>query len=127
MAEKRTDARTTSYPLPLPSDMLYLLLALGRGPRHGYALLSEVEAVSGGEVRILTGTLYRRLRRMLDDGLIKEVPALAGEASADERRRYYAITRFGREVARAEVRRMEGVVRAAAGRLGGRARRPRTA
>jgi hypothetical protein len=56
---------------------------------------------------------------MLDDGLIEEVPAPAGEESGDERRRYYAITRFGREVASAEVRRMEGVVRAAAGRLGG--------
>ncbi|MQA88766.1 MAG: PadR family transcriptional regulator [Gemmatimonas sp.] len=113
-----------TYPLPLGNDVLYLLLALDRGPRHGYALLREVEAVSGGEVRILTGTLYRRLRRMLDDGLIEEVPAPAGEASADERRRYYAITTFGREVASAEVRRMQGVVRAAAGRLGGR---PRTA
>jgi DNA-binding PadR family transcriptional regulator len=121
---KPTDTQTTSYPAPLQNDVLYLLLALDRGPRHGYALLREVEAVSGGEVRILTGTLYRRLRRMLDEGLIEEVPAPRGEASADERRRYYAITRFGREVASAEVRRMEGVVRAAAGRLGGR---PRTA
>lgn len=124
MVAKRTDTRTRSYPLPLGNDVLYLLLALGRGSRHGYALLREVEAVSGGEVRILTGTLYRRLRRMLDDGLIEEVPAPVGEASADERRRYYAITKFGREVAAAEVKRMEGVVRAAAGRLGGR---PRTA
>lgn len=124
MAAKRSDTRTRSYPLPLRTDVLYLLLALDQGPRHGYALLRDVEAVSGGEVRILTGTLYRRLRRMLDDRLIEEVPPPAGEESADERRRYYAITRFGREVAAAEVRRMEGVVRAAAGRLGGR---PRTA
>lgn len=124
MVARRTDTPARSYPLPLENDVLYLLLALGRGPGHGYALLREVEAVSGGEVRILTGTLYRRLRRMLDDGLIEEVPAPAGEASADERRRYYAITRFGRQVAAAEVRRMEGVVHAAAGRLGGR---PRTA
>jgi DNA-binding PadR family transcriptional regulator len=124
MMGERADTQTRSYPLPLQNDVLYLLLALDRGPRHGYALLREVEAVSGGEVRILTGTLYRRLRRMLDDGLIEEVPPPAGEESADERRRYYATTRFGREVAAAEVRRMEGVVRAAAGRLGGR---PRTA
>lgn len=78
-------------------------------------------------MRILTGTLYQYLRQMHDDdGLIEEVPP-ARDPSTDERRRYYGITRFRREVAAAEVRCMEGFVGATARRLLGRARSPGSA
>ncbi len=96
--------------LPLRTELLFMLLVLARGPRHGYALLEAVEAESQGEVRILTGSLYRFVGQLQESGLIEEVAPPSHEASADERRRYYGVTRLGRDVANAEVARLRRVL-----------------
>jgi DNA-binding PadR family transcriptional regulator len=121
----RERARTESERfLPLRPELLFILLVLSRGVLHGYALLEAVERESQGEARVRTGSLYRFLGRLLDDGLIEETAAPASEASTDERRRYYGITAAGQAVLRAEVARMKRVVSAAeAGRVGRRASR----
>ena len=98
--------------LPLPPAVFHILMALADEDRHGYAIIQEVSARTSGEVRLSAGTLYRSIQRMVGQGLLKEVskrPALLD----DERRRYYRITPFGTDVARAEMRRLTDIVRLA--------------
>ena len=89
--------------LPLSSAVFHVLVSLGDGDRHGYAIIKEVAERTGGAEHMGAGTLYAILRRLLDDGLIAEVDGPA----EDTRRRYYRLTRLGRRVARAEVERLE--------------------
>lgn len=96
--------------LPLPPATLHILLALADEERHGYAIIQDVEARTGGELRMSAGTLYRSVARMVEQGLIAEVTARRPRAD-DERRRYYRITQFGTNVARAELRRLTQLVR----------------
>lgn len=97
---------------PLTPATFHILMALAGGERHGYAIMKEVEAESDGNVRLGPGTLYGSLKRLLDAGLVDE-SAERSDDSSDERRRYYRITRLGLSVARAEARRLDGLVRAA--------------
>ena len=101
--------------LPLPPATLHILLALSDQERHGYAIIQDVEARTDGELRMSAGTLYRSVARMVEQGLITEVATRRTRAD-DERRRYYRITPFGTAVARAEVRRLEQLVRLARAR-----------
>jgi DNA-binding PadR family transcriptional regulator len=96
--------------LPLPPATLHILLALADDERHGYAIIQDVEARTGGALRLSAGTLYRSVARMVEQGLIAEVAARRTRAD-DERRRYYRITPFGTAVARAELRRLAQLVR----------------
>jgi DNA-binding PadR family transcriptional regulator len=98
--------------LPLPPVTFHLLLSLVDGERHGYAIIQDVEARTGGELRLSAGTLYRSIARMVEQGLIAEV-VKRRTAADDERRRYYRITPFGTAVARAEMRRLSELVRLA--------------
>src|SRR4029453_4607343 len=84
--------------LPLSPAMFHVLVALADGDTHGYAIMKEVEQLTGGSVRLSTGTLYGIIKRLIADGLIRGTPAPAG----DDRRRSYVLTPFGKDVARAE-------------------------
>lgn len=85
-----------------PADF-HVLLALTTGPLHGYGIMKEVESVSGGDVRLEVGSLYRLLDRLMEEGLLEAGPN-------DDRRRYFKITRLGRRVLKAEAVRLEGLV-----------------
>jgi DNA-binding PadR family transcriptional regulator len=85
-----------------PADF-HILMALTQGPRHGYALMKEVERESEGGVRLEIGSLYRLLARLLDSGLIEE-------ADEDERRRYYRLSRLGYRVIKGEAVRLASLV-----------------
>jgi DNA-binding PadR family transcriptional regulator len=108
--------------LPLSGDALLILLALAGRPLHGYGVIRDVEARSDGATVLQTGALYRMLRRLLRDALIEECDAPVGEG-ADSRRRFYRLTKLGREVLDAEIARMARLVRAA--RLAESGKRPR--
>jgi DNA-binding PadR family transcriptional regulator len=108
--------------LPLSTDALLILLALAPHPLHGYGVIRDVEARSGGATVLQTGALYRMLRRLLRDALIEECAAPAGEGG-DPRRRFYRPTKLGWVVLDAEVARMARLVRAA--RLTESGKRPR--
>jgi DNA-binding PadR family transcriptional regulator len=95
--------------LPLTPLSLAVLLALAGETRHGYALLKEIEQASDGRLRPGTGTLYAALGRMIEEGVIEESTRPRGE---DARRRYYALTPFGREVLSGELRRLASVIEA---------------
>ena len=102
--------------LPLTPVAFEILLALADGERHGYNILQEVEARSGGAVSLHAGTLYRVLARLLESELIEELRESPDRSSDDERRRYYRLTSRGIAVARAEVGRLEGLLSAARSR-----------
>lgn len=104
-------------PSNLSPAAVSILLALKDGDKHGYAILQTVNEQSGGEVRLLPGTLYNLLKRMLEDGWIAELDERPDPALDDERRRYYRLSGLGEQVLRQEAVRMAGLV-VAARRLG---------
>jgi DNA-binding PadR family transcriptional regulator len=105
--------------LPLPTATFHILVALAEAERHGYAIMQEVAERTSGQTRLNPGTLYTTLRRLLEGGLIAELEGrLPG---ADERRRHYRITPFGRQVATLELERLSGMIRL--GRVAGLAPR----
>jgi DNA-binding PadR family transcriptional regulator len=99
--------------LPLSPLVFDVLLALSDGEQHGYRIMREVAERSGGAATIHAGTLYRTLARLLDLGLLEEVGDRPAADVQDERRRYYRLTPFGLEVAKAEARRLAGQVESA--------------
>jgi DNA-binding PadR family transcriptional regulator len=92
--------------------VLNILLVLTDGERHGYAIAQEVERMSEGQVRMGPGTLYGSIVRMTDSKLVEEVTTRARE-EGDERRRYYRITAFGKQVLKLELSRLETVMNVA--------------
>src|SRR5713226_8719458 len=106
-------AREAETFLPLPSAAFHILLALADEDRHGYAIIQDVAARTGGELKLSAGTLYRSIQRMLEQGLIVETRERPAPELDDERRRYYRITPLGEAVARAEARRLTALVRLA--------------
>jgi len=102
--------------LPLTAVVFEILLALAGGDLHGYDIMREVESRSGGSVVLHAGTLYRALARLLSARLVEELDERPGPDEDDERRRYYRLTKLGREVAMAEARRMASQVQAARSR-----------
>lgn len=98
--------------LPLNTLVFETLLALTSETRHGWDLVREIQQRLGGE-RVLPANFYRTLRGMLAEGLISESTPPKGaveSAGAAERRRYFALTPLGREVAKLEARRLETLV-----------------
>jgi DNA-binding PadR family transcriptional regulator len=93
--------------LPLTPGMFHVLIALADGEKHGYAIIKEVARRTDGAIRLSAGTLYTLIRRFVQEGVIAESDERPDAALDDERRRYYRLTDFGREVAQAEGRRME--------------------
>ena len=101
--------------LPLKDLVFRILVALADGEQHGWSLVQTLDEPSGG-TRLLPGHLYRTLNRMLEDGLIeeKDQPAAAQRASRTRGAspsRFFSLTALGRDVARAEVERLEMLIR----------------
>jgi DNA-binding PadR family transcriptional regulator len=90
--------------------MLHVLISLADGDKHGYAIIKEVSARTGGKVLLSPGTLYPLIRRLLEAALIEESVERPDAALDDERRRYYTLTKRGRHAAVAEMTRMEEVI-----------------
>jgi len=108
-----SDSPSAESLLPLPPATFHILMALAEEDRHGYAIIQDVSARTGGDLKLSAGTLYRSIQRMLEQGLITEPRERPAPADDDERRRYYRITPFGEAVARAEARRLTQLVRLA--------------
>ncbi len=91
--------------LPLqPRDYL-ILFALSGGVRHGYGLIKDVEADTSGEVTLDPANLYRSIKRLTKRGLVSEADSPPDD-DGEGRRRYFAITRLGRRVVKAEAERL---------------------
>ena len=96
--------------LPLTPAVFYILFVLAEGEKHGYAIMKEVETVSGGQFTMGPGTLYTTIQRLLELGLIEETST---SSNSERRRRNYRLLRRGRQVFEAELNRMESLVRSA--------------
>ncbi|MET0420576.1 MAG: PadR family transcriptional regulator [Acidimicrobiia bacterium] len=104
-------ARTSEGTKPLPPSVFHILLALGDGEQHGYAIMGRVEEITDGDVSMGPGTLYGSIKRMLADGLIEETEERPDPALDDQRRRYYRVTADGVRARAAETARMQTLLR----------------
>jgi DNA-binding PadR family transcriptional regulator len=103
--------------LPLSPAALHILLSLAAEDLHGYGIMQEVARQSEGQYKLGPGTLYDNLQKLIQKGLIQEVGQRGGDD--DPRRRYYRLSRTGREVLSLETNRLDAVVREAKARLQG--------
>ncbi|GCF09646.1 PadR family transcriptional regulator [Dictyobacter arantiisoli] len=105
-----TDERNPDALLPLTPAVFHILLALADSEQHGYSIMQEIKQQSQGKLRIGPTTLYRSIKHMLADGLITESEERPDPREDDERRRYYRLTAFGQQVARAEAARLSATL-----------------
>ena len=95
---------------PLTEPVFLILASLADKPRHGYALMKNIEEISEGRVRLSTGTLYGAIRRLLEDGWIERF----AQKDTSRDKQAYRLTTAGRGRLKAEVTRMKQLTRAAA-------------
>lgn len=106
MASSNSDERVP----PLSPKVFAILLALADGPAHGYQLKKSIERQSSGAIRIDAGSLYRAMAQLVDEGLIRESDERPRPDDDDTRRRYYELTKSGRDALEAEATRLARVV-----------------
>jgi DNA-binding PadR family transcriptional regulator len=116
----RNDYNVASGLTPISPAFFHILLSLGAGERHGYAIKREVAARTEGKLKLGPGVLYGSLNKMLELGLIEDAEDRPDPHLDDERRRYYRITSLGRKAAQAEAARMRELVQLAAATFGAR-------
>ena len=117
MSKKKKRVEEVAALLPLKPQDFHILFVLLDGERHGYGMVKEIDRQTDGQIRLEAGNLYRSVRRLIKQGLIAESDRRPAPESDDERRRYYSVTEFGRQVVTAETDRMRSVVAAAEARL----------
>jgi DNA-binding PadR family transcriptional regulator len=105
MALKTPKPDPSSF-IPLKPDLFHILLALSERELHGYAIMKAVEDATKGQIVLDPSPLYRRLKRLVDVGVVVESGKRPIAESDDERRRYYRLTPFGRRVLAADAARL---------------------
>ena len=95
--------------LPLSEAVFFILLSLLPGPKHGYAIMKDVESLSEARVSLSTGTLYGALKRLLEAGWVRREGEDGVEADGRQRKAY-ALTRLGRAILEAETARLKRLV-----------------
>jgi DNA-binding PadR family transcriptional regulator len=100
-------------PGPLTEPVFLILTSLADRPRHGYALMQDVQQISEGRVMLSTGTLYGALRRLLEDRWIERFD----QDDKSREKQAYRLTGLGRKQLQSELERMRQLTRAAAARL----------
>ena len=105
--------------LAVTEQALLILASLVAEERHGYGIASDVEALSGGRVKLAAGTLYGVLNRLSADGLITETRE---EVVGGRRRRYYQLTASGHAVLAQEAARLSSTAAAVSARVAAGAR-----
>src|SRR4051812_20168409 len=108
--ERSDDGRKTKA---LSEPVFLILTSLAEQPRHGYALLKDIEALSANRVRLSTGTLYGAIYRLLEDGWIER---WEGEDVSREKQAY-RLTKNGRNRLGTEIERLQHVTKVASARL----------
>lgn len=98
--------------LPLREPTFLILLSLASGPRHGYAIMKDVEELSLGRVTLSTSTLYTALKRLQEISWIRREEKRLN-VSSNRERKIYSLTAEGLQVLQAEVQRMDTLVNAA--------------
>ncbi len=88
--------------LPMSETAYYILLSL-RCEQHGYAIMQNVEQITGNRIRLGAGTLYGTLQKLEKEKLIKA-------SREEERRKFYTLTETGRSLLRLELDRLSELV-----------------
>jgi DNA-binding PadR family transcriptional regulator len=97
--------------LPLTETSFFILLSLASTPKHGYAIIKEVESMSAGRVVLAAGTLYTALRRMLEDNWIERIEDdFPDNGSEGRERKLYRLTELGRSILDLETERLKSLV-----------------
>jgi DNA-binding PadR family transcriptional regulator len=110
--DELTGDRETLEELPLTEATFFILLSLSPKPKHGYAMMKDVEKLSEGRILLSTGTLYGAIKRLLEKDWIRRVE----DPIADENvrgRKAYVLTQYGKRILNAEVDRLQGLVKTA--------------
>ena len=106
--ESETDIKSF---LPLSEATFFILMSLSPGPKHGYAILKDVQQLSQGRINFSTGTLYGALKRLLDQGWIKRsVDQMENADETGRSRKDYELTSLGKKVLGSEIGRMKDLV-----------------
>jgi DNA-binding PadR family transcriptional regulator len=107
--------------LPLSPAALHIVLSLNRGERHGYAIMSDVEKLSDGVIKLGPGTMYGTIKKLVSQGIIEQAETRPDPDLDDQRRKYYRLTALGQAVCNAEIQRLANLLehtrRAAPARL----------
>jgi len=88
------------------TEGVYLILISLLAPRHGYAVMQNIEALTKGRVALGAGTLYGAINTLLEKGWI-----CAAHHSAESRKKEYVISDMGKEVLQIEIRRLSELVK----------------
>ncbi len=94
---------------PKPDPALLVLTSLAGGPKHGYALMKDIEAFA--TVTLGPGTVFGRLARLEEKGLVRSL-------EADDRRHPYELTARGLEILNEQLDELVRVASTTATRLG---------
>jgi len=98
---------------PLTEPVLLILMSLAGKPRHGYALIKDIDDLTDGRVRLSTGTLYGAIRRLLEESWIDRFH----QADTSRDKQAYKLTPAGRRRLNLELGRLKQLTRAANARL----------
>ena len=113
MARKKPNPNDVDSYLPLPASAMHIIVALAGGEKHGYAIMRDIQELSGGTINMGPGTLYGSIKRMIDQGLLEETDERPDPALDDQRRRYYRLSALGQRVGAAEQVRLSALLEAA--------------
>lgn len=103
---------SASSPLPVSEPVFFILLSLASGPKHGYAILKQIETLSGGSLLLSTSTLYGALSRLEEQGYIRRVPA-GQQVTPGLPRKVYELTPDGLDLLHGEAERLQQMSRIA--------------
>lgn len=106
----------TTTETPLTEATYFILLSLAPKPKHGYAIMKEVQELSESRVVLSTGTLYGALKRLLDQGWIVRLEEPAAEDTVRDRK-VYKLSEHGRRILKEEIARLQKLLMVADRRM----------
>ena len=101
---------------PLTETTYFILLSLSPKPKHGYAIMKDVQNLSEDRVILSTGTLYGALKRLLDQNWIVRLDDRDPRGNSRDRK-VYELSQHGRRVLKEEIARLNKLLVAAEQRL----------
>lgn len=102
---------SSSNELPLTESTFLIMLSISSDPRHGYAIIKEVESMSDGRVKLSTGTLYGAIKRLLQSQWIERVEETEQNKLKNTRfRKSYKLSPRGQRILKDELARLRTLV-----------------
>jgi DNA-binding PadR family transcriptional regulator len=96
----------SKIPSALSPAALQILVALATEDLHGYGIIQAVAAQSQGRIRIGPGTLYDNLKRLMENGWVRDL-----KPASENDKRLYRLTAAGKAALSCEISRLDDLVR----------------